>query len=498
MPSLDLSGKGAESPLSVAKAGALWTVVITAMACCVIATAWFPLLNIGAFPSNNYNEGWNAYRQWMTVEGQPLYGNHPTLWTTNYPFLSFHIIGLLGGVKQHMVLAGRIVCLVSLMMTSGLVGGIVRIVTGSRAGALYAGLCLFASLASFFGVGRASNDPELLSLAVSTFGIFAYVKAPKSIFWPLLSAIAFAVSLFIKHDLIVFPFSICIHLLITRNWRGFVVFIIGGMGAAVLLLALSSYLDGPHFLAELLHPRAYSWHNLSKETLHYLVHFLIFLVIGVVVLLREKTTPFRSLLFTMLISTHIASVYFSGGDGVASNIFYPALIASLLTCVVGICRLEGQLRQNPRARKSFQAALVIATLSVIATIPSRVHGDCVAQLRLTEETKAARQATASLLSTPGAAICEDLLLCYDADKPMDLDPYYTHDQILTGQLKESTILTMLDDHRYAMIQLDGAVDAASIAHRKTVRFSGRFLHTLLSQYRPILVTQFYSVFVPRN
>src|SRR5271168_1939262 len=135
----------------------LWTAAILLMALSVIATAWFPLLSITALPSENYNEGWNAYRQWMTVEGQPLYGSDPTLWTTNYPFLSFHIIGLLGATKGNMVLAGRIVCFASLIATSVLVGGIVRRATGSRAGALYAGLCLFAWLASFNGVGRAAN-----------------------------------------------------------------------------------------------------------------------------------------------------------------------------------------------------------------------------------------------------------------------------------------------------------------------------------------------------
>ena len=120
----------------------LWTAVILLMGLGVITTAWFPLLSITALPSENYNEGWNAYRQWMTVEGQPLYGSHPALWPTNYPFLSLDIIGLLGTAKGNMVLAGRIVCFTSLVATSVLVGGIVRGATNSLAGALYTGLCL--------------------------------------------------------------------------------------------------------------------------------------------------------------------------------------------------------------------------------------------------------------------------------------------------------------------------------------------------------------------
>jgi hypothetical protein len=53
----------------------------------------------------------------MTFVGQPLYASRPTLWTTNYPFLSFNIIGLLGGVKGSMVLVGRIVCFIALIAT---------------------------------------------------------------------------------------------------------------------------------------------------------------------------------------------------------------------------------------------------------------------------------------------------------------------------------------------------------------------------------------------
>ena len=175
---IDVASGKCIARISAEKPARLWTAAILLMGLSVIATAWFPLLSITALPSENYNEGWNAYRQWMTVEGQPLYGSHPALWTTNYPFLSFHIIGLLGAAKGNMVLAGRIVCFASLIATSVLVGGIVRGATGSRAGALYAGLCLFAWLASFNGAGRAANDPELLSVAFTSFGLFAYLQSP--------------------------------------------------------------------------------------------------------------------------------------------------------------------------------------------------------------------------------------------------------------------------------------------------------------------------------
>jgi len=478
--------------------GRLWSAAIALMCLCVITIAWFPLLNINALPSNNYNEGWNAYREWMTVEGRPLYGSHPALWITNYPFLSFHIVGFLGTAKGEMVLAGRIVCFVSLVAISVLVGGIVRLITGSRAGAIYAGLCLFASFGSFYDAGRASNEPELLSVAFTCLGLLAYLKDPRRTAWVALSAIAFAVSLFTKHDLIAFPLSIGIHLFITRNWRSVAVFLTVGVSVAVLLLALTFHLDGPYFFAELLQPRAYSYDNLRYETLHYLLHFLVILVIGTVLLFRDRSTPYRSFFFILLVVTHLIAVYFSGGDGVAANVYYPPLIADLLIFVITICRLEYRFGKEPQARKSFRTALVVSTLVTAIMVPFRLHHDIVDQLRMPATTRAARQAIADLESAHGPAICEDLLLCYESGKPMDYDPYYVEDQILIGRLQESRVLAMLTAHHYAAIQIDGVVDAASLAQRKDERFSRPFLRTLLAQYRPILITQAYSVFVPRG
>src|SRR5262249_28600529 len=79
--------------------------------------------------------------------------------------------------------AGRVVCLASLVAVSVLAGLIVRRETSSRAAAVYAGLCLFAWLGAFNGQGRAMDDPEMLSAACATFGLYAYVNG-RHFLWP--------------------------------------------------------------------------------------------------------------------------------------------------------------------------------------------------------------------------------------------------------------------------------------------------------------------------
>ena len=450
-----------------------WIAAITLAGICALAIGWFPLLTIVALPSVNYDEGWNAYRQWMALQGQPLYGSPPGLWTTNYPFLSFHIVAFLGGAKAHMVLAGRVVCLASLVAVSVLAGLIVRRETSSRAAAVYAGLCLFAWLGAFNGQGRAMNDPEMLSAACATFGLYAYVNG-RHFLWP--SAAAFACSLFIKHDFIGFPLSVALHLAVGRHWRGLAVFVAVGAVVCGLLLALSFHLDGPYFFAMFLQPRAYLWRNLVAETLHYLLHFAAPLAIGVAALWRA-----RGFWLVLLVCTNLLAIGFAGGDGVAANIFYPAIIAAVLACVVGLCRLEG--------KRAFAPALAVVTLVGLVMASFQLREDIATLQREPARAVAARQVIALLEATKGPVLCEDLLLCYDAGKALEFDPYYVRDQILIGRMREDDIVALPAAQHFAAVQMDG---------RSRGRFTPGFLEALAAHYQPVLVSRDDTVLVPRR
>jgi hypothetical protein len=461
------------------------------MAASVIATGWFPLLSINSLPSKNYNEGWNAYRQWMTLAHQPLYGTHYPFWTTNYAFLSFHIIGLLGATKENLVLTGRVVSFASLVAVAWLVGAMVRQATGSRAGALFAALALFAGLRAFSSEAGGVDDPELLSAAFASLGIFAYLAAPRSRFWTALAAIAFCLSVFTKHDYIAFPFSVTAHLVWRQNWRGLATL----MGVAAVmaggLLGLSFHTDGRNTIADLLQPRAYSFANLVDETLHYLLHFAIPLGIGVLVLSLKREIAARGFLLILLLATNVAAIAFAGGDGVANNIFYPPIIADLLACVIGICWLQ------QRAHRVFSVALLVATFGLAVPVPSRVDYDIQAMMRLPAATMATRQAVGLLEASDGPAICEDLLLCFQAGKPLDYDPYYVKDQILIGHVRDASVVALLNAHHYGAIQVSGAVQGTWQAGMHS-RFTQAFEQSLLATYRPILIGPFYVVLGPSN
>src|SRR5882724_8151716 len=79
-----------------------WKTLLGILAVMLIGLLWFPVMRTNSNVLRNYNEGWNAYRQEMAANGIPLYGEPPLYTPTNYPPLSFHIVGLFGSMTGDM------------------------------------------------------------------------------------------------------------------------------------------------------------------------------------------------------------------------------------------------------------------------------------------------------------------------------------------------------------------------------------------------------------
>ncbi len=478
--------------------GPLPVVGLAFLSTCVALVLWYPLLRIGSLPSINYNEGWNAYRQSMTVAGRPLYAAPPSLWITNYPFLSFHLVGLLGAAIGNMVLAGRLVSLAALFAVAALSGGIVHAISGSRRGGAFAALCLLLWICTFTPERRAMDDPGLLAAAIAASGLLAYVKAPGRTPWLILSALAFAAGLFTKQDIIALPLGVGIGLLARRRWAALAIW--GGVGTAVagLLLWLTFRLDGPRFFANLLWPRAYLAGHLVENLFQYVLRFGAPLAVCTTILVRERRICQRDLLLILLLCTNVVSVAFSGGDGVARNVFYPALIALAVACGVVVGSAEpsagGAFRRHRRL-----GILIVPVLAGAVFVPFQLAKDVAAWRDLPSVATAARRTIAVIRSTRGPALCETILLCDEAGKPIDYDPFFVRDQLAIGRYRPSAVLAMLASRRYAAIEIDGpwsATRSSAPEHRR--RFTSAFMRTLLSDYRMVSATGPYAVFEPRH
>ena len=479
-------------------AGWLWPGMLMGLAVAALALIWFPVLRFGAVASINYNEGWNAYRDQMAAQSRPLYGAPPGLWVTNYPFLSFHLIGLLGKISGSVTLAGRIVALTSLIMASLLITAIIRVIVGSWRGGLYGGLCFFLWIAIFTPDRVGMNDPEMLALAIMLCGVFAYVRAPSSLPWLTISAVAFALGMFTKHDLFALPVGIGLHLLGTRNWRGLAVWTSAGLIVAGLLLFATFRLDGPYFFANLLVPRAYLPRHMLSMTMDYLQLFYAPLALGVALLITPWDMPRRGLLLLLLVACQVVSLLFTVGDGVAQNVFFAPLAIAAIACAVAICSIEPVLRPMPWGQGLLMAALSLPALPALTHLPTQLYADIGAWKSLPDDNAHARKIIAALDQTKGPALCEDILLCFRAGKPLDFDPYFVKDQIMAGRMKEAPILSALRSHDYSVIEIGDGDSGIRLAPGERMRFTSAFMRTLFADYRPVLVDRPFAVFLPRR
>ena len=59
------------------------------------------------------------------------------------------------------------------------------------------------------------------------------------------------------------------------------------------------------------------------------------------------------------------------------------------------------------------------------------------------------QDAAYLKSIPGRAYCENMLLCFAADKQLEIDPFLASEMAITGVLDENLILQMFETRQFS-------------------------------------------------
>src|ERR1700722_17284722 len=91
----------------------VWLAVLLFLGILAIAAYWYPIQRISQYDDINYNEGWNTYRADMAGPRDPLYRLPPRFTVTNYPPLSFYLLGFLGKLMGSYTAAGRLIALMS-------------------------------------------------------------------------------------------------------------------------------------------------------------------------------------------------------------------------------------------------------------------------------------------------------------------------------------------------------------------------------------------------
>lgn len=174
-----------------------------------------PVLAIPLHVPLNYNEGWNAYfdmRAVMPGTG-PLYPPAGSFVFNNYPPLSFYLVGAFGRfVVGDMIVAGRVVSLLSLLAAGVVLGVCVRRLGGSPRASMAASVLLLLYACSFYRDYVAMDDPQWLAHALMLAGLAALLRSRSVHRLPAADVIAAALLMlgggFVKYSLVGLPLAV--------------------------------------------------------------------------------------------------------------------------------------------------------------------------------------------------------------------------------------------------------------------------------------------------
>ncbi len=407
-----------------------------------------------------YNEGWNAYHALTVLQGRALYPPVDGLLLNNYPPLSFYVVAAVGSLTHDLVLAGRLVAVVSFAVVVLNIGVAAASLARSRAAGGF-GSALFAALFGvFYGRYFGMDDPQLLAHALMTTALVLCIRrwdSPRAVAAALLLALAAGLT---KHNLLALPLALAIVSWTAGPRRGLAV-TLGGIGLAGAAVAAMALLFGPSFLANLLAPRTWSAYAAVASITTWLLPLALLLACLVVAL---RAWPWRGpdllLLLYALISLPLA-VVLAGGAGVRENIYFDTLIAGTVIAAVTVTRTLRHAAGTPFSATAGMLPIVLCVAPALGLLPGLT---ALKWNWVDGEARAARRDTPAdvrrLAGAGGPVVCETLSLCYWAGLPQEADLFNAEQGFTTGRLDRAALARRISAGDFAMIQLDaGALNA---------------------------------------
>jgi hypothetical protein len=473
-----------------------WIIAFAFLLTLAACALWWPLNRIPVNDAINYNEGWNAYVQQTVANGGKIYGEAPTLSYTNYPPVSFYVVAFFGKFAQNVNFAGRWVSLLSYLAIVVLSGLTIQRISGDWRASAYAALSAAVLLAVYKQERIGMNDPHLLGMAFAALGLYLAVfdaesKAPLHA-----SAVMFALSVFTKQTLLAYPAAVALYLFLYHRPR-FLAWVITAAGASVALLAFTFVAGGSHFLEHLGLPRTYSLSYMVPP----LASFLIVCGAGASIAVAwaatwPKEKDHRLVLWIFGLGTASGLVYLTG-QGSDGNLLFDSVVGIALCFGCLAARLPEWSGALPRRNAFMAVALAAPFLACVVAIAGFWP------LNVAQSESAARrhqefdQLVQAVRAQPGPAMCENLLVCFEAGKPKVYDVYVAGNLLAAGKLREADILALLDQKKFGAIQLDRPGTNQPITVNSRPRFTPRMMTHIFSNYREALGVSDYAVYVPR-
>jgi hypothetical protein len=433
------------------------TLAVALAAAAALLALVVPVLTMGFRYEKLYGEGWNAYHAARAAAGETLYSGDPER-LVNYPFLSFYLVAWLKPILGDVLYIGRALSLLGLLATVAGSAFIVRRLGGERLDAAFAAACVLGFLLVQAPSWIGANDPQLLAEGLMIGGLACYLGGRVGPARLAATVLLFALAGFTKHNLVAIPAAVTIDILINKRprfalWCGF------AGGVLALFVGLTYLVAGGDFLNEILAPRVLSLAQMKYHPQKFAIAFKIPVLLAAIYLARTLPSYQGVLLRAYAAIALITAILFSSGEGVSFNIFLDVVVCLAIVLGLALQRWRLVLGALPRVRR-FPALLALLPLLMAQPVVTRLPGTVATLLDLpatlaihAHEAEQFVIATAVLRSHSGPALCESLLMCFDAGKPLLVDTFNTRQMILTGRMAEADLLAEIAARRFAVIEL---------------------------------------------
>lgn len=395
--------------------------------------------------SITYNEGWTVYHSDEVANGKQIYDTKDPFTPVVYPPLFFYLEGLTGKLFGNFLMIGRLFSFLGLLCTSILAALIVRIFSRNAIGSIFAAIFFCGTVAAIAPQYVAMNDAQLPAHVLSAAGLWLYLKAVRynSSLWP--AALFVVASLFTKHNLIAVPAAISIDLLF-RSKRNFLQWILSVSIFTAVFAIVTIVVAGPGFIDQVIAGRYLSIQKMFAQARQFATFMLIPLLASIVWCVKAWRNSDERVLILWLFFSLVIGIITASGFGTAMNMFFDAVLC--IAVILGI--LISSIRPIPQALLPIVLflSIEIAAISEFQTIWKK---NLVS--RFAKQQAEFLSDVEFLKNEPGKIVCGNPLLCFDAGKSLEFDPFNVSQRIIIGKMKEDDTVQLFENGYFRIVQI---------------------------------------------
>jgi hypothetical protein len=405
-----------------------------------------PILRVPDHVTIDYNEGWNAFFADRAVSGGALYQSLDAYVVNNYPPLSFYIVGSLGKLLGDTIIAGRILSLFGLLLSSIMIMTLIRFYTNSNFHAVLGGLLVIAYMGIYHCDYIGMNDPHWLAQGLMTAGLVVFVYREKFKFGIYFSLAIMLFAGFIKHSFLAIPLSCTVWIWLYER-KLFSRWILTSIGLLILSFSALGFIYGKLFFEDIFFsPRTYRVGALGKVGA-WLQPAIVYFICSAAFFISDKSKGSRFLLIVTSLSLLFGSIAIGGG-GVYKNLLYECVSLFIAISVIGLYRWDQSNRQK------ILLGSIGLMLPILFMLPTNLYFDKEWKKGLANIESVTEADIRFIKKAQEPVMCENLALCYWSGKSFSFDFFSTGQKLKTGRIEYVTVKKMIVNHQFSLIQLD--------------------------------------------